>query len=355
MEAGVRRAARTALYAAAAVLGAVIFVKVLLPMLWPFLLAFLTAALCEPAVEFLSEKAHLRRGIASALCVLTVLSSLVGFFLLVVVRLLDEAAGLLEALPRLTAGLPQVLERLESVLRRVTAAVPEGARGYLEEAMRAAGERAVQIPARLSEWALARLRAVAAGAPGTILAVATYGIGSFFISSGFPSVKAFLARQVPDGMRKTAHTVKEDLLDGLGRWLRAEAALVGITFAQLTAAFTVIGVEYGAVIALLTALIDALPVFGTGAVLLPWAAASFLGGDTARASGLLITYLLVTLVRQCLEPKLIGDQFGVAPAAALLAMYGGFRLCGVAGMVLFPFGLMILNQMNAKGTVKLWK
>ena len=355
VEAGVKKAARGALYGAAAVLGTLIFVKYLLPALWPFLLAFLTAALCEPAVEFFSEKCHLRRGIASAFCVLTVLSSLVGFFLLVVVRLVDEAAGLLEALPRLTAGLPQVLERLEAAFRHVIASAPEGVRAYMEDAAKAAGERAAQIPARLSEWALSKLRTAAVGAPGTVLAVATYGIGSFFISSGFPSVKAFLARQVPDGMRKTAHSVKEDLLDSLGRWLRAEAALVGITFVQLTAAFTVLGVEYGAVIALLTALIDALPVFGTGAVLLPWAAASLLGGDTARAWGLLITYLIVTLVRQCLEPKLIGDQFGVSPAAALLAMYAGFRLCGVAGMVLFPFGLMLLNQMNTKGYIKLWK
>ena len=355
METGVKKTVRWALTGALAVLGMVLFVKLLLPALWPFLLAFLTAALCEPAVEFFSEKCHLRRGIASVLCVLTVLSSLVGFFLLVVVRLLDEAAGLLEALPRLTAGLPQVLERVEDVFRRVTAAVPEGARGYMEDALEAAGERAAQIPARLSEWALGRLQSAAAGAPGTILAVATYVIGAFFLSAGFPSVKAFLARQVPDRMRKTVHSVKEDLLDGVGRWLRAEAALVGITFAQLTAAFTVIGVEYGAVIALLTALIDALPVFGAGIVLLPWAAVSFLGGDTARASGLLITYLIVTLVRQCLEPKLIGDQFGVAPAAALLAMYTGFQLCGVAGMALFPFGLMLLNQMNTKGYIKLWK
>lgn len=355
MENRLPRALRVGLWAAFAVAAAWLFLKFLLPCLWPFLLAFLTAAVCEPAVSFLSDKCHLRRGIASALCVLLILASLVGFFLLVVVRLVDEAVGLMEALPGLAAGLPEVLERVEFTFRRIIDSVPEGVRAYLDEAAAAIGERAARIPATLSAWALEKLRAAAAGAPGIALSVATYAIGSFFISAGFGSIRAFLARQIPASMRKTVHSLKEDILDGAGKWLRAEAALVGVTFLELTAAFTVIGVEYGAVIALITALIDALPVFGVGAVLLPWAAADFIGGNAGRGWGLVITYLIVTVVHQCLEPKLIGDRFGVAPAAALLAMYTGFRLCGVAGMVLFPFGLMLLNQMNTKGYVKLWK
>ena len=348
---GGRHAVRAVLTVGGIVLGALVFARFLLPCLWPFL----TAAVCEPAAAFLSDRCRLRRGVASAVCVTVFLASLTGFFLLVVVRLFDEAAGLMEELPRLTEGLPRVLDRVEFTLRRLIASAPQGARAYLAGAMEAAGERAAQIPAELSAWALDKLRALAAGAPGTLLAVGTYVIGAYFISAGFDSVRAFLARQIPERMRQNVRTVKKDLLDGVGRWLRAEAALVGITFAELTAAFTVLGVEYGAVIALITALVDALPVFGVGAVLLPWAAASFIAGDTGRASGLLITYLLVTLVRQCLEPKLIGDQFGVAPAAALLAMYAGFRLAGVLGMVLFPFALMLLNQMNTKGIIKLWK
>ncbi len=341
----------------AALIGALVFCffRWLLPCLMPFALAFLTAALCEPAVKLLSERAHLRRGAASALCVLTVLASLLGFFLLVVVRLVDEAVGFVGELPRLASSLPGLIERLENAFSRLSQAAPPSLRGYLDEALKSVGQRAAQFPAALSAWALSKLSSAAAGAPGTVLSLATYAIGSFFISAGFPSIRAFLIRQVPPHARDTARAVKADVLDSVGRWLRAEAALLGITFLELTAAFLLMGVEYAAVIALLTALIDALPVFGTGVVLLPWALASFLTGGTTRAVGLLVTYLLVTVVHECLEPKLIGDRFGVAPAAALFAMYAGFKLFGVAGMVLFPFLLMLLNQMNAKGTIRLWK
>lgn len=329
--------------------------RYLLPCVLPFALAFLTAALCEPPVRLLSEKAHLRRGVASALCVLVVLMSLTGFFLLVVVRLIDEAVNLLSELPRLAAGLPDLIEQVEQAIWRVLDSSPASVRGYMTGALEAMVTRASQLPAALSAWVLSKLSSAAAGAPGTILSLATYAIGSFFISAGFPSIRAFLIRQVPREARQTVRQVKADLLDGVGRWLRAEATLLGVTFAELTAAFLLMRVEYAAVIALITALIDALPVFGTGIVLLPWAIVSLLTGETPMAVSLFATYLVVTVVRQCLEPKLIGDQFGVAPAAALFAMYAGFTLCGVAGMVLFPFGLMLLNQMNTKGYVRLWK
>lgn len=349
------RTGKAVLWALIAGAGILLFFRYLLPCALPFLLAFLTAALCEPAVRLLSDKAHLRRGAASALCVLVVLSSFVGFFLLVVVHLIDEAVNLAAELPRLASGLPDLIERLERAFRRASESAPASVRGYMDEALRAIADRASQLPASISAWALGKLSSAAAGAPGTILSLATYAIGSFFISAGFPSIRAFLVRQIPPHARSTASQVKADLLDSVGRWLRAEAALLGITFAELTAAFMLMGVEYGAVIALITALIDALPVFGAGVVLLPWAGAALITGDAPRAAALLATYLIVTLVHQCLEPKLIGDQFGVAPAAALFAMYAGFKLTGVAGMVLFPFGLMLLNQMNAKGYVKLWK
>lgn len=350
-----RLAVRIALWAVGLIVGGTLFFRFLLPCLFPFLLAFATAAICEPVVDFLTERAHIRRGIASALCVLVILSSVAGFFLLVVVRLADEAVGLVMSLPRLASGLPDIIRRVELTLDRVMDSAPEALRDYLDAAVNAIAQRAAQIPAALSQWVLERLSSAASRAPGTLLTLATWAIGSFFISAGFDDIRAFLIRQIPVSARDTARGMKRELLTSLGRWFRAEAALLGVTFAELTAAFMLMGVEYGVVIALITALIDALPVFGAGIVLLPWAGAALLEGHTGRAVALAVTYLVVTLVHSCLEPKLIGSEFGVAPAAALLAMYAGFKLTGVAGMVLFPFGLMLINELNTKGYVKLWK
>lgn len=340
--------------ALAALLGWV-SIKFLLPCLAPFLIAFATAALSEPVVRYLTDKLNLRRPIASALCVLIILLSVVGFVLLVLTRLFDEAVGLLQELPELAAGLTDVMARVERAAQRFVTSLPPAVRDYADAALENLGSKLLELPTTLSAAALESLGRMAERAPATALFCVTYAIGSFFISISYPEVLAFIGRQLPERWREKAVNIKSELREGLGKWLRAELTLMAITFAVLTASFALMGVEYGAVIALVTAFIDALPVLGSGVVLLPWALALLLGGETGRALGLFMTYLVALLTRSCLEPKLLGDSFGVDPAAALLALYAGFKLCGVTGMVLFPIILMMVSHLNRKGYIKLWK
>ena len=88
--------------------------------------------------------------------------------------------------------------------------------------------------------------------------------------------------------------------------------------------------------AFLTTLVDALPVLGTGMVLIPWALICFLGGNSIRGLGLLGLYATAALVRSVLEPKLVGSHLGLDPLVTLIAMYCGLRLWGLAGMLLLP-------------------
>ena len=108
-------------------------------------------------------------------------------------------------------------------------------------------------------------------------------------------------------------------------------------------------------IAAVTALIDALPVFGTGVVLVPWAIFCLLLGNTGRAIGLIICWAFVNLVRSCTQAKLLGDQIGLDPIASLAAIYVGWRVCGVWGMLLFPILLVTVQQLNDRGVIRLWK
>ena len=123
----------------------------------------------------------------------------------------------------------------------------------------------------------------------------------------------------------------------------------------MLAAFLLLRVPGAAVLAGVTAFIDALPVFGTGAVLVPWALFSLLLGETRRGLGLLLTWGLAELLRNAAQAKLLGDQIGLDPLASLLSVYVGWRVAGVGGMLLFPLGLMVLIRLNDRGVVKLWK
>ena len=110
----------------------------------------------------------------------------------------------------------------------------------------------------------------------------------------------------------------------------------GVTWAVLTAGFLLLRIRHAPLWAFGAALVDAVPILGTGAVLVPWSLIAFLQADTGRAFGLLALYAAATVIRTTLEPKLIGRQLGLDPLLTLAALYGGYRLWGIVGMLLAP-------------------
>ena len=126
------------------------------------------------------------------------------------------------------------------------------------------------------------------------------------------------------------------VMRGLGRFVRAYTVIMLITFAELLCGFLIMGVRYAFLAALLIAVIDVLPVLGVGTVLIPWAALAFLEGDAVRGIQLLVLLGVMYIVRQTVEPRILGKNAGVHPVVALIFVYAGFCLAGVAGMILAP-------------------
>ena len=352
---GQRRFLKTVLTLFIATALILLFIKYLLPCLLPFVLAFFTAWLIEPVVRYFSKYLGGRRWICSAVCILFLILSIIGFCALFISRLIYEATDLISSLPQLFSGLPNIMSRIEGTIDSFISRSPDGIREYISTAIDGIYKKVSDLPAELSSKALGVFSAFLGKTPKMMLFFATYSIGSFFISRSYPAIRTFIKKQIPSRFQAVCRNIKNDLLSGFGKWIKAQITLLCITFIELTIAFIILGFEHAGIIAVLTALIDALPVFGTGTVLIPWAAVLFIGNSVSKAFGLIITYLAVTVIRNCLEPKLVAGQFGIDPAAALLTMYSGFKLSGIAGMVLFPFGLMLIKQMNDKGYIKLWK
>ena len=155
----------------------------------------------------------------------------------------------------------------------------------------------------------------AQASPDTLLFIVTTGIGTYFISAAFPKINAFILAQLPSGFRQRLEGLGADLRGSFGGFMRAQLILMAMTFIELLIAFLLLGVRGALGIAAVTALIDALPVFGTGVVLVPWAVFCLLLGSTGRAIGLIVCWALVNLVRSCTQAKLLGDQIGLDPIA----------------------------------------
>lgn len=329
-------------------------VRYLLRWLLPFLLALALAAAVEPVIAWCRRRMGLKRGFTAAVVTIAVTGAILALAAVIVWQLIRQAAELLGQLPGLLAGLPGMTEDLRQRLEDFCAACPQGLRSWLEEVPALLGTLAAGAAQRASGACITAAAALAAALPGVFLFCGTTALAVFFTAGSYPRVMAFFRRQLGHRLDR-ARGVKANLLSTLGKWCRAQAILLGVTFCELLAGFLLMGQRYALLLAAVTALVDALPVFGTGTVLLPWAAVCLLAGQAPRAVALAALYAVISAVRSLLEPKVMAAQAGLPPLAALAAMYAGFRALGAAGMILLPMALLFVKQLHDEGYVGLWK
>ena len=177
--------------------------------------------------------------------------------------------------------------------------------------------------------------------PQLLLAVSTTLLAIFYCSADLPGVRRYLRELVPPEHRDQVGELLGRLREALLCWCRVQGRLMVVVFAVMAVGLLILQVPYALLAAGLGALVDALPFFGSGVLLVPWAAIALLQRDYVLGFGLLILYALLCLLRSILEPRLYGKQAGVSPLFTLLAMYGGFRLLGVWGLLLVPMALSV--------------
>ncbi len=317
-----------------------------LPVLLPFAIGLAVASAAQPIARSLQSAVHLPRWAASALCVGLVFSLLALIVYLLgrtVVSQLGALAGELPAIAR-AAG-----ETLRQWLDSLCARAPTG----MEDAVRTWADtlllRSERIGERLSDAALRILGGAVTALPDVLLFTVTAVLSGFMLCARLPELRQYVRKRLPPGRQLQLEKLRDRLRQVLSGWFRAQATLLSVSFCIVTAGLLLLRVPYALGLGALIAFVDALPVLGAGTVLLPWAAILLLRGQTHRALGLVLVYAAAALTRTALEPRLLGRHLGLHPLAALVALYAGFRLCGVGGMLLFPIGAILLRQL-----IELW-
>lgn len=339
-------AARRVWFLALIFLGVWLGLRYLFPLFLPFLLGWGLAAMAEPGVKFLQKKLRFPRFAASGAAVSATLTLLLGLLWLLAALSWRELSGLARGLPglvtELTAGLTLLRGRVLSFVGRAPDALAAPLEQMISELftggsilIETATDTLLRFAAHLFE-----------GIPGGALLAGTAVISGYMISGQYPALAA----------RIGSSSLWEDRLQPAlarlrtvaGRWLRAQLRLSGVTFGIVWIGYLILGVENSLILALITAVVDAVPMLGTGTLLIPWSLVKLLQGQTARGIGLLGVYMTAMITRSSLEPKLVGRQLGMNPLLTLMALYAGFRLWGVAGMILAPI-LTVLARELARG------
>lgn len=314
--------------AAAAIIAAGLLFLLRKP-LFPFFLAVGISLLLEKPVSFLHAKTKLPRGIIGTVLLL----SAVGVIGAPLSFLAGKAA---EEIGEFASALPERLNDWSAAVSDFLDRLPIGNHYGKEMLRNAAGTVATGVLSAISETIPRRIGGMLSAFPDLLLSLAVFFLSCFYLTADLPKIRSWIGKRLPETWLTPLRLVFRDGLGAVLRYLRALLILMGLTFAGLTAGFLFLGISYPLAAAFFIAIVDLLPVLGVGTVLIPWAGFLLLTGDTYTGIGLLILFGAVTLVRQLLEPKIVGASLGLHPLVTLLSVWTGWKLLGVGGMIALP-------------------
>lgn len=319
--------------------------KYVVPYFVPFLIALALAVFIDPTVNALEERLCLPRGWAVAITLLFFLGLVVGLLLfglgVVIVQLGELASNLPSHYMKLVAFSEDLLDRLTEVY----SGLPEEFVAFIDTSVRGSLDS-------VYTWLDALVKAVLNGLkrlPSAFLVLAVSLVATFFLSRDKDLIVEFGLSLLPQAWRRRALAVNRDVLGSVVGLVKAQLALVSLTAAITVFTLYLLGVRYAWLVGLLTGLLDVLPLVGPATVLVPWSVYCLISGNTFLGAGLAVLYLGISVFRQVMEPKIVGERIGLHPLATLVSLYLGVRLLGPAGLVIGPLVAIIVKAVAASG------
>lgn len=328
---------------------AIVALKYIGNVVLPFVLAFLVAWGLSFFVDFATAKLHLRRGLAAVLTVVLFYGILAVLLYLLgsrIVELMQGCAAEVTCFFRNT-----VIPLLQAINIWVEGVMEDNAQNMNAAAVSRASEMTLGVSAKVFDG----MSEVAAYIPGVCMDLFLTVIATMLIELEFPDICAFIARQIPKRWKRSVEELQKYVMGTLGRCALSYFLILLLTFAELTAGLLLLRIEGAFAIAFIIAILDIFPVLGTGTILLPWAVIVSASGNLPLGIGLLLLYLVITVVRNIVEPHLVGKQMGLSPIVTLVSLIVGLHFLGIVGMILLPLGVALIKSLNDSGVVHLFR
>lgn len=322
----------------------------LLPFFAPFVLAIIVSCINEPVIRIL-VKLKITRNLAAVISLLVTISAFAFAITSGIIKLLDELTVLQKNLVTHSSDISAQLDKLFFKITNFYNALPIGITDTIASNLSTLTYRLTGVITSLIQRAIN----TASSIPAITVFIIITLLATYFISSDKKRISLFLYRQLPISMRKNMTALKQGTFKALLGYFRAMLIMMGLTFVEVSIGLFLLDVKYAFLMALIVGMAEAVPVFGTGLVMLPWISWHLITGDMSMVFGLAIIYILGVLLRQILEPKIVGSQIGLHPLVTLLAMYIGLKFFGVLGMFIGPISIIIVKNIQDAGFIKLWE
>lgn len=348
-----------------------LFFKYAFGTFFPFLIAIAAAMILQKPVNFISKKTPIKRGLASVFCVLFGFFTMIAVLVLIGIWAGIELKGFIDYLIIQLEDIPAFIQKIQHYLANGLSFLPDSIENTITSFV---GDKlsllldnpetptteGMNIDFSTLSTPLLSLLDTAKAIPTTLVSILVALIACCFMTSDYKTLRSIVLGFFRPETRDKIVRAKNLLIPSLGKMAKAYGKIIAITFCEISLGLglmRLLGIfesNYIFIIAIIIALIDIVPVLGTGTVLIPWALISLFNGDYGMAIGLIIMYVCITVIRQIIEPKLVAAQLGIPAFLMVIAMFMGTKIFGFIGLFLLPITLVMLKLLNDEGIITLF-
>ncbi|MEZ3420944.1 MAG: sporulation integral membrane protein YtvI [Eubacterium sp.] len=351
-----------------------VFFKYMFWAVAPFLLSFLFAAILQKPVRWLDKisknKCHSLWSILLVFLSITVILLPLIFLL---AQFITQIVDFINYLIDLLSDFPQFMATLQTEILKLLSFLPESIYDSVSETiittfsglvndfdLSKIGINVSTVTSTITSG-FTGVYSVVKNVPSALIGIVIGIVAWIFFTKDYSYIVKFIKKQLPSGKKNLLVEIKQVFSKTILKMIRAYALIMFITFCELALGLFIlklIGVlnnNYIFIIALAIAIFDILPVAGSGGILIPWALVALISGNIGQAIGIIAIYIIISAIRQYIEPKIIGNSLGVNPIITLAGLYFGLKLFGFMGMFIVPISIMVLKAFNDTGRIHLWK
>ena len=359
----------------AAILGlAYVFFKYLFWITAPFLLTFILAIALQKPLRKIDKKTN-KKGHTFFSILFVILTTLIILIplILIISALISKISDFLKYLTEQLNDLPTFFTTLEKEILDFAKFLPDSVYKSFSDSitnifddlihdfsLSSLGLNLNSVKSTVSSG-LSGVYGVVKNIPSVLLGIVIGIIAWIFFTKDYNYIVRFIQKQLPEGKKNILVEIKQVFSKTILKMARAYGLIMLITFFELFLGFTVLSLlgimknGYFVFIAALIAIFDIMPIAGSGGILIPWSLVSLVMGNYKQALGIILIYIIISVIRQYIEPKIVGDTLGVHPLVTLMGLYFGLKLFGFLGMFIVPLTVMTLKVFNDTGRIDLWK
>lgn len=336
----------TAFYLILAAL-ALAFWKYLLPVLMPFVIGFVIASIVQLPLNALHLKGRRRPRIAAIVLCIAFYGLLIWGMVFFSVKVFGEISTFAATIPDLVyTKLYPLIWDIGDWVQEILEPIDMTLAQLVNEVGKTVASTLAKYATQFSGWLVKALATGVVSIPGALITIIVTIVSSFYIAADYRTVVDFLKRLIPSSHRDKVLQVVDYAEHAVVVYIKSYLLLLVLNAVELYVGFWILGVPYKLGLSVGIAIFDLMPILGVGGILMPWGTIALLLGNFKLGLGIWALYLIITAVRNAVEPKLVGQQIGLHPLATLVAMVVGLKLAGLAGMLLLPISLVAFMRMR---------